>query len=112
MGEGLQHRPEAQVGEVVVNQTQRHAVNPAQGAQMNDGFAFGDAKGFGNVAAGRAQHRQQFLAGRVAALFQQILAKTRLGVERVVDGAHQYQYADALAALDPSAFHQLIDGAA
>jgi hypothetical protein len=48
----------------------------------------------------------------VAALFEQILAKARLGVERIIDRAHQHQHADALTALDPAAFDQLIDGPA
>ncbi len=48
----------------------------------------------------------------MAALIQQVLAKTRLGVERVIERAHQHQYADALTALYPAFFHQLVDGAA
>ncbi|MNS52029.1 hypothetical protein D3C72_847310 [compost metagenome] len=48
----------------------------------------------------------------MAALIEQVLAETRLGVQRIVEGAHQHQYANALAALDPAAFHQLVNGAA
>ena len=40
----------------------------------------------------------------MAALVQQVLAKTRLGVERVIERAHQHQYADALTALYPAFF--------
>jgi hypothetical protein len=59
-GEGLQHRPEAQVGEVVVDQAQRDAVDAAQGAQVNDVVAFINAKGFGDVAAGRRSTDSSF----------------------------------------------------
>ncbi|GJK45806.1 hypothetical protein TUM17569_25410 [Klebsiella oxytoca] len=48
----------------------------------------------------------------MAALFEKILAKAGLGVERIIDRAHQNQHADALAALDPAAFDELIDGPA
>ena len=61
------------------------------------------------MAAGRAQYRQQLFAGRVAALIEQILAEARLGIERIVDWAHQHQHANPLTALDPAAFNQLID---
>ncbi len=93
-GESLQRWPEAQVGEVVVDQAQRDAVDAAQGPEMNDVVAFINAKGFGDVAAGRAQYRQQLFAGRVAALIEQILAEARLGIERIVDWAHQHQHAN------------------
>lgn len=45
-------------------------------------------------------------------LVEQVLTKARLGIERVVERAHQHQHADALTALYPSALNQLIDGAA
>jgi len=48
----------------------------------------------------------------VAALIQQVLAKARLGVKRVVERAHQHQHAHALTALDPAALDQLVNGAA
>ncbi len=49
VAEGLQHRPEAQVGKVVVNQAQGDAIDPAQGAQVDDILALANAKGLGNV---------------------------------------------------------------
>ena len=96
----------------MVYQAQGDTVNAAQGAQVNDVIAFTDGKRIGNVATGRTQHRPQLFAGRVAALFEKILAKARLGVERIIYRAHQYQHADALTALDPAALDKLIDGPA
>ena len=93
----------------MVNQAQGDAIDPAQGAQMNDVLALANTKGFGNVRAGGAQYRQQFFAGGIAALFQQVLAETRLGVERVIDRPHQHQHAHALTALYPAALNQLVD---
>ncbi len=77
MAKGLQYRPETQVGEVVVDQAQGDAIDPAQGAQVDDVLALIDAKGLGNMRAGGAQHRQQLFAGGIAALFQQVLAEPR-----------------------------------
>ncbi len=79
---------------------------------MDNVLALGNPQCVSDVTGGRAQHRQQFFAGGMAALVQQVLAKTRLGVERVIERAHQHQYADALTALYPAFFHQLVDGAA
>ena len=79
---------------------------------MDNVLALGYPQRVSDVTGGRAQHRQQFFAGGMAALIQQVLAKTRLGVERVIERAHQHQHADALTALYPAFFHQLVDGAA
>ena len=46
------------------------------------------------------------------ALVQQILTKARLGIKRVIERAHQHQHADALTTLNPTAFNQLVNGAA
>ncbi|MNV04723.1 hypothetical protein D3C71_950280 [compost metagenome] len=78
---------------------------------MHDVVALLNPQRIGDVARRGTQHREQFFAGRVAALIEQVLAKTRLRVERVVERAHQDQHADSLAALDPAALHQLVDGA-
>ena len=48
----------------------------------------------------------------MAALVQQILTKARLGIKRVIERAHQHQHADALTTLNPTAFNQLVNGAA
>ncbi len=79
---------------------------------MDDVLPLGNPQCVSDVAGRGAQYRKQFFAGGMATLVQQVLAKTRLGVERVIERAHQYQYADALTALYPAFFHQLIDGAA
>ena len=96
----------------MVDQAQGDAIDPAQGAQVDDVLALIDAKGLGNMRAGGAQHRQQLFAGGIAALFQQVLAEPRLSIKRVIDRPHQHQHADALTALDPAAFNQLVDSPA
>ena len=96
----------------MVDQAQGDAIDPAQGTQVDHVLALIDAKGFGDMGAGRAQHRQQLFAGGIAALFQQVLAEARLGVKRVVDGAHQHQHTHALTALNPAALNQLVDSPA
>jgi Trk K+ transport system NAD-binding subunit len=48
----------------------------------------------------------------MAALVQQVLTKARLGIKRVIERAHQHQHAHALTALNPTAFDQLVNGAA
>lgn len=106
----LQNGPEGEVREVVVDLTDRHAVHPAQRAQVNDVVALLNPQRVRHVAGGRAQDRQQLFAGGVAALIEKVLAKTRLGIKRVVKRTHQHQHADALTTLDPAALHQLIDG--
>ena len=75
---------------------------------MDNVVALFHAQRTGDVVAGRTQHRQQPFTGRVAALFQQILAEARLGMQRIVIGPHQHQDADAVAALEQAFLHQLI----
>ncbi len=96
----------------MVDQAQGDAIDPAQGTQVDHALALIDAKGLGDMGAGGAQHRQQLFAGGIAALFQQVLAEARLGVKRVVDGAHQHQHTHALTALNPAALNQLVDSPA
>ncbi len=79
---------------------------------MNDVVALLNTQRIGDMARRRAQHGEQFFTGGMAALIEQVLAKARLGIKRVVERTHQHQHADALTALHPSALNQLIDGAA
>ena len=95
----------------MVNQAQGDAIDPAQGTQVDHVLALIDAKGLGDMGAGGAQHRQQLFAGGMAALIQQVLTKARLGIERIVERAHQHQHAHALTALYPAALDQLVNGA-
>lgn len=43
---------------------------------------------------------------------QQVLTKACTGIKRVIERAHQHQYADSTATLNPTAFNQLVNGAA
>ena len=95
----------------MVDLTNRHAVHPAQRAQVYHVVALLNPQRVRHVAGGRAQYREQLFAGGMATLIEQVLAKTRLSVERVVERAHQHQHADALTALDPAALNQLVNGA-
>ena len=54
-GEMLQHGPEGEVREVVVDLTDRHAVHPAQRAQVNDVVALLNPQRVRHVAGGGAQ---------------------------------------------------------
>ena len=49
-GEILQHRPQRQVGEVVVYLAHRHAVDPTQGTQVDDIVALLNAQRVRDVA--------------------------------------------------------------
>ena len=49
----MQHRPEAQVAEVVIYLADRHAIDPAQGAQMHNVVALLNTQRIGYMAGGR-----------------------------------------------------------
>lgn len=63
------------------------------------------------LEAGRSTASSFSLVGWLP-LVQQILTKARTGIKRVIKRAHQYQHADALTTLNPTAFNQLVNGAA
>ncbi len=54
---------------------------------MDNVLALGNPQRVSDVTGRGAQYRQQFFAGGMATLVQQVLAKTRLGVERVIERA-------------------------
>lgn len=62
------------------------------------------------LEAGRSTASSFSLVGWL--LVQQILTKARTGIKRVIERAHQHQHADALTTLNPTAFNQLVNGAA
>ena len=96
----------------MVDQAQGDAIDPAQGTQVDHVLALIDAKGVRDMGAGRGAAPTAAFRWWDRCLVPAGLAEARLGVKRVVEGAHQHQHAHALTALNPAALNQLVDSPA